>query len=252
MEVLIIEDEKPAARRLIRLLQRIDPSILVLGVLDSVESSVEYLQVAASPDLLFVDIQLADGLSFDIFLQTRVRAPLVFTTAFDQYAIKAFKMNSIDYLLKPVDEEELRHSIDKHLNLQAMINDDIPTRIRRTLEEIQSMGYRDRLMVKRGQQLHCLRTKDLAYCYAEGKLCYGVDVTGNKHILDYNLVRLEKELPPRQFYRISRQFTVNIDAIKKIHTWLGGRLKLELSPPTLLDTTVSRERVNGFKEWLGQ
>jgi DNA-binding LytR/AlgR family response regulator len=252
MQVLIIEDERPAVQRLTRLLQKIDPLIEVMNRLDSVESSVSYLRSGASPDLIFVDIQLADGLSFDIFEQTPVNIPLIFTTAFDQYALKAFKMNSIDYLLKPIDEGELKQAILKYSRLHAAMKEDMPARLERLLEQMKAGSYKERLMIKRGQQLTFLKIKDLAHCYAEGKLCYAVDMTGSKHLLENNLARLEPQLPPQQFYRINRQLLVNIDSIRKVHTWLGGRLKLDLSPPSVADCTVSRERVQGFRIWLGK
>lgn len=252
MQVLIIEDEMPAGRRLTRLLQKIDPEIELLERLDSVETSVSYLRSTVSPDLIFMDIQLADGISFDIFRQTAVNAPLIFTTAFDEYALKAFKVNSIDYLLKPIDEEELRQALDKYRRLHTKKDEGLPARLKKLLEEMNGVKYKERLLIKRGQQLHYLKIKDIAYCYAEGKLCYAVDPGGNKFLLDSNLSLLEKQLPPQQFYRINRHLTVNIEAIKKIHTWLGGRLKLELSPPAIADPVVSRERVNSFKVWLGE
>jgi DNA-binding LytR/AlgR family response regulator len=252
MQVLIIEDEIPAGLRLGKLLLRIDPEIEVLDRLDSIETSVAFLQSSARPDLLFVDIQLADGLSFDIFRQTTVHVPLIFTTAYDEYALKAFKLNSIDYLLKPIDEDELRQSLEKFLRLHKKKDDDLPARLARIMEEMNTAKYKERLMIKKGQQLHYLKISDIAYCYAEGKLCYAVDTAGSKTMLETNLSLLEKQLPPQKFYRINRQLMVNIEAIKKIHTWLGGRLKLELSPPAMTDSVVSRERVVGFKSWLGE
>jgi DNA-binding LytR/AlgR family response regulator len=252
MQVLIIEDEIPAVSRLTRLLLKIDPEIEVLERLDSVESAVSYLRSPAKPDLIFMDIQLADGISFDIFDQTTVHAPLIFTTAFDEYALKAFKVNSIDYLLKPIDEKELRQALEKFKLLHKKKDDDMPSRLETLLREINATKYKERLMIKKGQQLHFLKISDIAYCYAEGKLCFAVDSGGNKLLLETNLSLLEKQLPPHRFYRINRQLTVNIEAIKKIHTWLGGRLKLELSPPAIADAVVSRERVNAFKSWLGE
>lgn len=252
MQVLIIEDEIPAGRRLTKLLVKIDPGIDVLERLDSVEAAVNFLRTPAKPDLIFVDIQLADGISFDIFRQTTIDAPLIFTTAFDEYALKAFKLNSIDYLLKPIDEEELRQALEKFGRLHNKKDDTMPSRLEKLLEEMSATKYKERLMIKKGQQLHYLKIGDIAYCFAEGKLCYAVDTGGNKLLLETNLTLLEQQLPPQRFYRINRQLTVNIEAIKKIHTWLGGRLKLELSPPAIADPVVSRERVNGFKAWLGE
>jgi DNA-binding LytR/AlgR family response regulator len=252
MRVIIIEDETPAANRLSKLLQNISDEIQVIKKLDSVESGVKYLRSAEDIDLIFMDIQLADGLSFAIFEQTEVKAPVIFTTAFDQYTLKAFKVNSIDYLLKPIDEKELERSVEKYRQLYDHKENGFSEKIMRIVREMNTVKYKERLLIKRGQQLSYLKIDSTAYCYADGKLCYAVDFTGNKYLLENNLSQLEEQLQPNKFYRINRHLLVNIEAVKKVHTWLGGRLKLELLPSTQADTVVSRERVNGFKEWLGQ
>jgi two-component system response regulator LytT len=252
MRILIIEDEAPAASRLTKLLKSIHDEIEVVGKLDSVEAGVRFLRTGESIDLIFMDIQLADGLSFDIFQQTQVKAPVIFTTAFDQYTLKAFKVNSIDYLLKPIDEKELEQAVEKYRQLYAQKEVGLSDKIIRLVQEMNSSRFRERLLIKRGQQLSYLKTEMTAYCYADGKLCYAVDFSNNKYLLESNLSQLEEQLQPNKFYRINRHLLVNIDAINKVHTWLGGRLKLELSPGTTAETVVSRERVNGFKEWLGQ
>jgi DNA-binding LytR/AlgR family response regulator len=217
-----------------------------------VEGSVKFFQSGDNADLIFMDIQLADGLSFDIFQQTEVKAPVIFTTAFDQYTLKAFKVNSIDYLLKPVDEKELQQAVDKYRQLYNKRENGFSDRIQKLIQELDIGRYKERLLIKRGQQLSYLKTESTAYCYAEGKLCYAVDFSNNKYLLENNLSQLEEQLQPNKFYRINRNLLVNIEAVSKVHTWLGGRLKLELLPPTNADTVVSRERVNGFKEWLGR
>ncbi|MEP7256385.1 MAG: LytTR family DNA-binding domain-containing protein [Ferruginibacter sp.] len=252
MQVLIIEDETPAANRLAKLLQNISDEISIVNRLDSVESSVKYLQSAEGIDLIFMDIQLADGLSFDIFQQTTITIPVIFTTAFDQYTLKAFKVNSIDYLLKPVDENELQQAVDKYRQLYPQKDMTYSDKILKLVQEMNVLKYKERLLIKRGQQLSYLKTDALAYCYADGKLCYAVDFNGVKYLLGNNLSQLEEQLQPNNFYRINRHLLVNIEAVKKVHTWLGGRLKLEVTPLTTAETIVSRERVNGFKEWLGQ
>jgi DNA-binding LytR/AlgR family response regulator len=252
MQVIIIEDEAPAANRLAKLLQGIGVEINIVDILDSVESSVKFFRSAQNVDLIFMDIQLADGLSFDIFLETDVKAPVIFTTAFDQYSLKAFKVNSIDYLLKPIDEKELRHAVEKYLQLYDRKETDFSEKILKLMKAINASKYKERLLIKRGQQLSYLKTGNTAYCYADGKLCYAVDFNGNKYLLETNLAQLEEQLQPNKFYRINRQLLVNIEAVKKVHTWLGGRLKLELLPNSEADTLVSRDRVNGFKDWLGQ
>ena len=252
MRILIIEDEAPAASRLTKLLKSIHDEIEVVGRLDSVESGVRFLRTADDIDLIFMDIQLADGLSFDIFQQTPVKAPVIFTTAFDQYTLKAFKVNSVDYLLKPIDEKELEQAVQKYRQLYTQKENGLSDKIMRLVQEMNSNRYRERLLIKRGQQLSYLKTEMTAYCFADGKLCYAVDFSNNKYLLESNLSQLEDQLQPNKFYRINRHLLVNIEAVTKVHTWLGGRLKLELSPGTTAETVVSRERVNGFKEWLGQ
>jgi DNA-binding LytR/AlgR family response regulator len=252
MKVIIIEDEIPAASRLQKLLLEIDPAIRVVTTLDSVEASVAWLQ-QAPPDaveLIFMDIQLADGLSFSIFQQVPLTTPVIFTTAFDSYVLKAFKVNSIDYLLKPIDASGLRQAIEKYRQFYRGAG--LADKISLLMQEINTARYKERLLIRRGQQLTYLKTASTAHCHADGKLCYATDFNGNSFLLDNTLQELETFLSPRQFHRVNRQLLVNIDAIRKVHGFLGGRLKLELMPATAADTIVSRDRVNSFKEWLGQ
>ena len=213
---------------------------------------VNHLQTAPDVDLIFMDIQLADGISFDIFEQVKVTSPIIFTTAFDQYTLKAFKVNSIDYLLKLIDETELQQSLQKHQQLDSKTGDNFSDKLVKMLQDINAVKYKERLLIKRGQQLSYLKTDNTAYCYADGKLCYAVDFEAKKYLLESNLSELEEQLQPVNFFRINRHLLVNIEAVKKVHTWLGGRLKLEILPTTTAETVVSRERVNGFKEWLGK
>jgi len=252
MQVLIIEDEAPAANRLTALLHQVSNEIKIVEKLDSVESAVKYLQPARHIDLIFMDIQLADGLSFDIFQQTTIKTPVIFTTAFDQYTLKAFKVNSIDYLLKPIDQEDLRCAVEKYRQLYHKKEDDFSEKVLRMMREMNATAYTERLLIKRGQQLSYLKTATTAYCYADGKLCYAVDFGNHKYLLETNLSQLEEQMDPGKFYRINRNLLVNIESIIKVHSWLGGRLKLELSLNAHAETIVSRERVNGFKNWLGQ
>ncbi|HMD00994.1 MAG TPA: LytTR family DNA-binding domain-containing protein [Ferruginibacter sp.] len=252
MKVVIIEDEIHAAKRLAKLLRALSDDIEVVQQLDSIASAVNYFEKGPMPDLIFMDIQLADGLSFDIFYKAKIKAPVIFTTAFDQYSLKAFKVNSINYLLKPIDENELSAAVEKHRQLYHKKENDFSETLMKFMHEMNASKFKERLLVKRGQQLSYVKTDATAFCYADGKLCYAVDFSNNKHLLENNLTQLEEQLQPNKFYRINRHLLVNIDAIKKVHTWLGGRLKLEINPSTTAETVVSRERVNGFKEWLGQ
>jgi DNA-binding LytR/AlgR family response regulator len=251
MRVVIIEDETPAATRLARMLHGVDSGIEIVRKLDSIESSVKYLETSQRPDLIFMDIQLADGLSFSIFEQVQLTTPVIFTTAFDNYVLKAFKVNSIDYLLKPIDEKELSQAIQKYKQLYTDSGNGLTGKIGILMQELNPAKYKQRLLIRRGQQLQSIKTSDIAYCHADGKLCFAIDFTGNSYLLDQTLAQLEGCLEPGQFFRMNRQLLVNIESIKKVHTWLGGRLKVELAPTTGIDTVVSRERVNGFKDWLG-
>ncbi len=252
MRVIIIEDEIPAANRLVKLLHNYNEGIEVINKSDSVESSVRYLMSVDNMDLIFMDIQLADGLCFDIFEKVKITTPVIFTTAFDQYTLKAFKVNSIDYLLKPIDENELHRSLEKYQQYFSKEKTDFSDKILKLVQDMNLLKYKERLLIKRGQQLSYLKTESTAFCIADGKLCFAVDFNGAKYLLENNLSQLEEQLQPARFYRINRNLLVNIEAVKKVHTWLGGRLKLEVSPSTTAETVVSRERVNGFKDWLGR
>ena len=252
MQVLIIEDESPAANRLAKQLETISEDIAVVNRLDSVASAVIYLQKAPAIDLIFMDIQLADGLSFDIFQQVNIITPVIFTTAFDQYTLNAFKVNSIDYLLKPIDDAELQKAVTKYRQLYQQKDNSLPEKMLKLIQDMNFTKYKERLLIKRGQQLSYIKTSAVAYYYADGKLSFAVDFNGNRYLLETNLSQLEEQLNPDCFYRINRHLLVNIEAVKKVHTWSGARLQLEILPATTAETIVSRERVNGFKEWLGQ
>jgi DNA-binding LytR/AlgR family response regulator len=252
MKVVVIEDELPAANRLVKMLSQIDPAISVVQRLDSIEAAVAYFDTEPKAELIFMDIQLADGLSFDIFTQTRIKAPVIFTTAFDQYTLKAFKVNSVDYLLKPIEETELRQAIEKYRHLFAQQKMELPDQILQLVQQMNSDRYKERLLIKRGQQLSYIKTENVAFCYADGKLCFAVDFQNVKYLLENHLTQLEEQLHPSRFFRINRNLLVNIEAVQKVHTWLGSRLKIEVLPATTAETVVSRERVNRFKEWLGQ
>ncbi|MFZ4059007.1 MAG: LytR/AlgR family response regulator transcription factor [Ferruginibacter sp.] len=252
MKVLLIEDEIPAAKRLEKLLLGLGKEIEIIQKLDSIETTVQYLQQTNECDLIFMDIHLADGLSFEIFDQVTVHCPVIFTTAYDQYTLKAFKVNSIDYLLKPIDETELQQAIEKFETLHPQNASAQSVQLIQLMEVLQGKKYKERLLIKTGQQMHFLKTKETAYYFADGKLCFAVDFNGNKFMIDYNLMQLEEILDPAHFFRINRNIIVHIERIKKVHTWLGGRLKVDLTPATTVETIVSRDRVNGFKVWLGE
>jgi DNA-binding LytR/AlgR family response regulator len=249
MKVFLVEDEAPAAHRLSKLILKLYPDTEIVGKADSIESAVRFFAKNSALDLVFMDIQLADGLSFDIFHQVQLTVPVIFTTAFDQYTLKAFKVNSVDYLLKPIDENELKRAIEKHLQLSK--RNTLPENLMNLLAEMNKPKFRERLMIKKGSQYIALKTASIAYCYADDKLCFAVDGSGTKYLVEDTLSQLEEQLNPSVFYRINRHMIVQIDAIRKVHTWLGSRLKLEITPNTVLDTVVSRDKVNAFKDWFG-
>jgi len=250
MKVIIIEDEIPAAKRLAKLITSVDESIEIIARLDSIESTVKYLQTEPLIDLIFMDIQLADGLCFTIFEQVNITTPVIFTTAFDKYTLKAFKVNSVDYLLKPIDEEELSVAIEKYNQIHKKDSGKDYEKIAGLLNDLGVAKYKDRFIIKRGKQISFIKTEDIACLYASGKLCYIVDNNNQKYLAEDNLSNLAIKLNPKTFYRINRTMIINIAAIKNTVIWLGGRLKIELHIPTNEDTIVSRERVGGFKEWL--
>lgn len=250
MRILIIEDEIPASKRLALLVRQLQPKAAILASIDSVETAVKWLQNNPSPDIIFMDIQLADGLSFDIFTQIEIQVPVIFTTAYDQYALKAFKVNSIDYLLKPIDPEELKNALQKFENLFQKQ----PNFSRNTIDQlIQSLAqpeYKERFIVKIGQQLTYINVSDIYYFYSEDGLVFARTAKGKKHGVDYTLDQLEEVIPPAHFFRINRKVITRIEAIHKIATYFNSRLKLELRPGANFDIIVSRDRVPLFKKWL--
>lgn len=248
MRTLVIEDEIPAARRLNKMLVSARPSANILDTLDSVEGAVRWLRTFPPPDLIFMDIQIADGLSFDIFRQVDVSAPVVFTTAFDQYAVQAFKVSAVDYLLKPIDPNDLEIAIQKFENQRFKQN---PLDIEALSRLIKKEAYKDRFLVKIGQQLSFLPTLDIAYFRSTDGLTQAFSLSGKKFFVEHTLEELEGLLDPRDFFRVSRGLMVRLTSIQKIHPHLNGRLKLELMPASTEEVFVSRERASEFKVWLG-
>lgn len=251
MKILLIEDEIPAARQLTKLLHTARPRAQVLETLDSVASAVRWLRTFSTPDLIFMDIQIADGLSFDIFRQIEVLSPVVFTTAFDQYAVQAFKVNAIDYLLKPIDPDDLEAALQKWEQRQPATATTPAVALDALLQHFQRPAHKDRFLVKSGQQLIFLADQDIAWFRSSEGLTQACTFTGKKYFVENTLEELDRLLNPREFFRVARGLTVSLRSIHKIHPHLNGRLKLELQPPNAEDTFVSRERVGEFKAWLG-
>lgn len=250
MNVLIIEDEKPAARRLNRLLAELD--VTVSTMLHSVEESIAWFTVNKHPDLIFLDIQLSDGLSFEIFKKVDVKSAIIFTTAYDEYALQAFKLNSIDYLLKPIDDEELETAVKKYREVNVAsrkISVDFDD-IKRLLVNPIERDYKKRFTVKVGQHIKILNADEIECFYSENKGTYAATSDGRNYLLDVTLEHLEAELEPKTFFRVSRKFYVNINFIKDIISYTNSRLKIILEKYNEGEIIVSREKVKDFKLWL--
>ncbi|MEM8968028.1 MAG: LytTR family DNA-binding domain-containing protein [Bacteroidota bacterium] len=254
MDILIIEDEKAAAKRLSVLVQQLLPQAEIIAQLDSVKRSVAWWQSNPAPDLVFMDIQLADGLSFEIFKQVSITAPVIFTTAYDQYAIQAFKVNSIDYLLKPIDEEELEIALDKYRSYhqQSSSSPASPdlSQLQQALQMLQKPTYKNRFVVKVGEHLNAIPTENILYFFSQAKATYLQTISGKHFIIDYSLEQVEEMVDPTHFFRISRKYMISFPAIDDIITYSSSRLKLHLKHSDDSDVLVSRDRVADFKEWL--
>lgn len=251
MNIIIIEDEKPAARLLQRKVEKL--GLNVHTMLHSVEESLQWFQTNPHPDLIFLDIQLSDGLSFEIFEQIDIKSAVIFTTAYDEYALKAFKLNSIDYLLKPIDEDDLEVALNKYRQRNPepqQLALDFET-IKRMLVNPVDKSYKKRFTVKIGQQLKVIPIEEVECFYSENKGTY-VHTTDNRdYLLDQALEQLETELDPKDFYRVSRKFIIPMRAIKEIVLYSNSRLKVILPTYKGDEVIVSRERVSDFKEWIG-
>lgn len=251
MKVLIVEDEYHAINRLRNLIQSLRSRATILATLDSIEDTVHWLKFNTEPDLIFLDIQLADGLSFDIFTQVQPQCPIIFTTAFDDYALRAFKLNSIDYLLKPIDDEELERAISKFERWHFSIESYNPQDINQLIQSLVNTNKVERFLVKIGQQLLYVNLEDIAYFTSENSLTLIYTNRNQKYIIDYSLDQLEKMLPDNQFFRINRKMIIKLHAIQEVSTYFNSRLIVNLAPKTRKDVIVSRERVREFKVWLG-
>ena len=248
MNVLIVEDEAAAARRLEKMILETSPAARIVDTLDSVEGTVGWLQQNPAPDLLFLDIQLADGSSFEIFEHIAPPCPIIFTTAFDEYAIQAFKVNAIDYLLKPIKQTELKQALDRYARLQQ------PEKIAAMLHLLQSSrpeNYLRRMLIRLGNSIKLVDVNDAAYFYTQNKINFLVLLDSGKRLpVDYPLDKLETLLDPEKFFRINRQMIIQLKAIKEMYPFSKSRIKLDLEPPIDLDTIVSTERSAHFKKWL--
>lgn len=253
MKILLVEDEPLAAERLEAMIREYLPEVNVVGPFDSIRSAVSWLKENDAPDLALFDIQLADGLSFEIFEQADVTCPVIFTTAFDEYALKAFKVNSIDYLLKPINKEELFAALEKYNRLftqsnhQANVSTDAIDKIYRMM----TRNYRSRFLIRVGEHLRPLDAADVVYFYSQQRATFALTCDGKSYDLDFTLDQLEQELDPQQFFRVNRGALVRLDAINDVLIYSGNRLRLKLVKEPDEPVLVSREKVGRFKQWLG-
>jgi len=252
MKALIIEDEDLAAKRLVKLLKELEPELEVSGPIDTIEGAVKHFQSGVSYDLVFLDIQLADGKSFLIFDKVKIDVPIIFTTAYDEFAIKAFELNSIDYLLKPINIQKLRNALDKFKKIRDFYsksgtNNDLLEMIR-TLQ--MPTKYKTRFLVNKGDTLIPISTQEIAYFFAEDKVVFLVTLENKKYLINYTLEDLEQKLDPTHFFRINRQFLISMSAVSKVHNYFNYKLKLDLRPESGLEVIVSKARTSDFRSWM--
>ncbi len=249
MKTIIIEDEHLAARRLENLIREIDPGVEIMAKLESVKESVEWFKNNEHPDLIFLDIHLEDGLSFSIFDQVKVNSPIIFTTAFDEYAIKAFKLKSIDYLLKPIIADDLKKAVNKFRDWGEK-KQVIDVKELYRLVQGKTQNYRERFSVVVGQKLKSIEVKDIAYFFSNSGITFVAMLSKSQYSLDLSLDNLLEELDPKLFFRVNRQYVVGLSSIVNIHIFPKSRLKLELNPPVPDGVFVSLDKVVDFKKWV--
>jgi len=250
MRILIIEDEQPASTRLKKLLLEAEPNAVILDEIVSIKSAVEWFTNHSHPDLIFMDIHLADGNSFDIFELVNITTPVIFITAYDEFALKAFKVNSVEYLLKPVKQEELVAAINK-FKTYFNKNNPLPD-LSKLMENLKDPGasFKKRFLIRYGEHIKTVDTDNVAYFYTEEKINFLRTKDNHTYHIEYNLDKLDGMLDPEKFFRINRQFIINIAAIDQMFSFSKSRVKINLKPPIDLDTIVSTERSPLFKEWL--
>lgn len=251
MKVLIIEDEKPAAEKLHKALLKISNGIEVLSILESVQDTIHWMNKNPSPQLIFMDIQVADGPSFKIFEQKNIECPVIFVTAYDEYWQTSFEHNGIDYLLKPIRHEKLEAAVNKYHMLKQHFAVDYSTLLYKRKVTESSNGYKKRLLVKKGVDYFSIKTDEIAYFYATHKVVCLLDKNGQKFILDKSLSDIEKDLDPMLFFRVNRKYLVNMNAIRRIKAFPKSKLLVELTPPVEEEVLISPETAGDFKHWLG-
>jgi DNA-binding LytR/AlgR family response regulator len=248
MNCLIVEDEKAAADRLASLIKKCNPSIDIEGTVQSVKNAVQWLNAHQAPDLIFMDIQLADGLSFEIFEQTIIKAPVIFTTAYDEYALKAFKVNCIDYLLKPIDEGELKNAIARFKEKNPPR--EIPAQVFDSIMHSLTNKYKNKFVLKVGEHIKVFATEEIQCFYSIEKNSFLQNNSGRDYAISYSLDQLEELVDPARFFRINRKYIVSSSSISSIVSYSNSRLLVKLNSNSSDELIVSREKVQDFKKWL--
>lgn len=259
MKILIVEDEELAVKKLSKTLNDVEPNAVVAGITDSIQSTVTWLENNPAPDLILMDIELSDGQSFEIFSRVQVKSAVVFTTSYDEFALKAFKVNSIDYLLKPIQKEDLAAALEKYKKMKTLYTTDnnaIELNMEALVKELQQKllpkEYRKRFLVKHGQKLVSIDTDEIAYFFSDGRLNFFKTFDNRKFVVDYTMDELEDALDPGRYFRISRSFYISVASVEQIHDYFGNRLLLYLKPAVDKEAIVSREKVTDFKKWMGK
>ena len=253
MKVLIIEDEAPAFRRLEKILLEIDPSIEIVEVLDSVEETVKWMNNHEHPDLALLDIQISDGISFQIFDQVEFNCPIIFTTAFDEYLLKAFKVNSIDYLLKPIKKEDLERSLEKYRSLQNTFSQSgIDMAALLSQINLSEAKHKSRFLVKQGDKMLAIRAEDIVCFHSKHGVVHINTKNEKTYLSDFTLDELSNQLDPRLFFRANRQFIVSADYINTVHKYFKGKLMIEMDHFSDEQILVSSEKATALKQWLDQ
>src|SRR5215213_1037629 len=259
MKILIVEDEELAVKKLKKTLFSVDESATIVGEADSIKGTVNWLQNNPSPDLILMDIELADGQSFEVFNHVQVKSPVIFITSYDEYALKAFKVNSVDYLLKPVQKEDLQAALEKYRQMKKIYTSEtenssvsLDLLVKQLQQKLQTKEFRKRFLVKHGQKLVSVEIDEIAYFFSDGRLNFFKTYDNRKFVVDYTMDELEEMLDPDKWFRISRSFFVSVNSVEQIHDYFGNRLILHLKPDSEKEAIVSREKVSDFKNWLGK
>lgn len=260
MKILIVEDEELAVKKITKTLAAVDADAEVVGVADSIVAAVSWLESNPAPDLILMDIELSDGQSFEIFNRVTIKSPVIFTTSYDEYALKAFKVNSVDYLLKPIQKEDLAAALEKLGNLKDIYQKTPPpaatmsidSLVKELQQKLQPREYRKRFLVRHAQKLVSIDTDEIAYFFSDGRLNFFKTFDNRKFVVDYTMDELEEMLDPTRYFRISRSFYISVNSVDQIHDYFGNRLLLHLKPAVDKESIVSREKVTDFKKWMGK